>query len=106
MIGRIFEYVTSYFKRRSLEFACSDRIESHADIARDFFPKVFLLEFDDCFISDESHLSEFYGDPKEQAEIYDRIQHHFGIDPSVLKDDLLISVFEAIRKVDNRTRVE
>lgn len=96
----------------------STDIDDYEVIARDFLKEVFHLDYDECFISDESSLSDFAGcgvpegavpENCEMQEYYDigrkytvdKIMETYGIE--VQPRDYLITVFEKIRV--NRTKL-
>src|SRR5919204_5330404 len=43
-----------------IEFAPTYRIDEHPDLARDFFRRIVNLNYDECFISNESSLWDFH----------------------------------------------
>lgn len=46
---------------KCITFASRDLIDDYEDIARDFLKRICHLEYDECFISDESGISDFAG---------------------------------------------
>ena len=94
-------------------YAPSDDVEDYEDIARDFLQKIFKINYDECFISDESSLADFSGcgmpeeydtedlTPEQYYALGDvvmvrTINENYGID--VTRRDRLVDVFERIRK--------
>jgi len=78
-----------------LEFAPAYRIEEHPDLARDFFRRVLDLNFDECFISDESSLWDFH-DAENNDELNERILLAYGVDVSDIDSGNLADVFERL----------
>lgn len=95
-----------------IEMCESFTIDEYSDIAREFLDKIFDLDLDSTFISDESMLYDFAGCcyPETQSplgKINDFyalatqnmiriIKAEYNID--VVSHDYLITVFEQIRK--------
>lgn len=94
-------------------YASSDNVEDYDGIARDFLQKIFKINYDECFISDESSLADFSGcgmpeeyDTKDltmeqyyalgNVVMVRTINENYGVD--VDPHDLLVDVFERIRK--------
>jgi hypothetical protein len=90
----------------------TDKIDIYEDIARDFLKKIFDINYDECFISDESALSDFAGcnipedfviEKGNLKECYaagrehtlQKINENYGLE--VDPYDYLITVFEKIR---------
>jgi hypothetical protein len=92
-------------------FMSDDNISDYDTIARDFFNRVFDMSWDDCFVSDESSLSDFAGCgmPEEMADelniedyysagrayTVNKIMTEYGIE--VDAREYLVDVFEKIR---------
>jgi hypothetical protein len=93
-------------------FASSDNVDDYEEIAREFVNTIFELDYDECFISDESTLSDFAGccvpeslqeEPKTLAEFYAigkaemvrLVRNAYGIE--VEPRNYLVEVFEQIR---------
>ena len=94
-------------------YAPSDDIEDYEDIAREFLMGMFDVDYDECFISDESRLSDFAGCcfpedveskgmPWEEfykvarAAMVTKIEETYGL--TVDPHDELVAVFERIRQ--------
>ena len=86
-----------------LQFALTEVIDSYEDIAVDFFEKVIGLSYYDCFVSDQSSLTDFEtmnGADKVDKFKQDTIaktKEFFGVDISDTYDKFLIDVFEQIK---------
>ena len=98
-----------------ITYAGSDEIEDYEDIAREFLMTIFNVDYDECFISDESSLSDFAGCcvPEEIDEskvstmellqdlgkrlMVRKINETYGLD--VDPHDYLVKVFEQLRQV-------
>jgi hypothetical protein len=92
-------------------FASDDNISDYDNIARDFFNRIFDMDWDDCFVSDESSLSDFAGCGMPEGmvenlnldEYYqagraytvNKIMTEYGIE--VDDREYLVDVFEKIR---------
>lgn len=44
---------------KTVTFAPQELIEEHDDIARELFRDLLRLDYDDCYVSDESSLADF-----------------------------------------------
>jgi hypothetical protein len=96
-----------------ITFTPTDNIDDYEIIARDFLKKIFNLDYDECFISDESALSDFAmcalseEDPRYDTMTIDNLykearffmvrkieaEYHITVDPY----DYLVKVFDKIR---------
>jgi len=65
------------------------------DIARDLLSRVFGVDFDTCFISDDSSLWDFHGDEPNQ-HYFERIREDYGVDVSDIRDGNLARIFERL----------
>jgi hypothetical protein len=78
-----------------LEFAGAGVIDQHRALARDFMERIFNLNLDECFISDESSLWDFHGE--ETNDAYNRrIALIYRVDVSDLEDAKLGKILERI----------
>jgi hypothetical protein len=80
---------------RKIEFAPQDRIQSHQSLAREFFSEILDFDYDECFVTDESFVTDFDITPSEADR---RIRRRYGIDVSDLLDGAIVDVLEAIEK--------
>ena len=62
-----------------IEFASAKIIERHQNLAREFFREILNLDYDECFISDESSLYDFAASEAEAIELASRIESCFQI---------------------------
>jgi len=77
------------------DFAKSDRVARHSELAKDFFRRVF--EVDWAWISDESSLWDFHGDDTNDRFV-EKIRGVYGIDVSDISSGNLADIFERIAK--------
>jgi hypothetical protein len=84
-----------------LQFANSENLNCYEDIARDFFPRILGLNFDDGFFSDITELGDFVSlDPPEEdfkQRTIDLIQATYAVDVTDLYDKPLWMVLERIK---------
>ena len=78
-----------------IEFAASDRVGQHSELAKDFIKRV--LDIDWAWISDESSLWDFHGDETNEALI-DKIHLIYGVDVSDISNGSLADIFDRIAK--------
>lgn len=79
-----------------IQFAKSNRVEKHKEIAVDFFDKIIGISYYDCFVSDFSSLFDFDLDNEETLE---KIKNEYEIEP---KDDFLLAdIFEQIKNKES-----
>jgi hypothetical protein len=78
-----------------IEFAASDRVGQHSELAKDFIKRV--LDIDWAWISDESSLWDFHGDETNEALI-DKIRLIYGVDVSDISNGSLADIFDRIAK--------
>ena len=75
-----------------MEFAATYRIEEHPDLARDFFRRILNLDYDECFISNESSLWDFHGQ-ENNDQLNEKILLTYGVDVSDIESGNLADVF-------------
>lgn len=86
-----------------LQFASTKVIDSYEDLAVDFFEKVIGLSYHDCFVSDQSSLTDFetmngvHEVDKFKQDTISKTRDVFGVDISDTYDKYLVDVFEQIR---------
>lgn len=112
------ERIREAAEKGNIVFESSENIGVYDDIARDFLDKIFDINYDECFVSDRSALSDFasccvpddYEDDKSLSRqeaiknLYEagkfimvkKIRAEYGID--VEPHDYLLDVFEQIWK--------
>jgi len=74
----------------------TERVARHEDVARGFLPRILGIEFDQCFISDESNLCDFHCEDSNEA-CFQRIQQVYGVDVSDIESGNLAEIFERIK---------
>jgi len=79
--------------RAPVEYAATTEIKTVGSLRDDFIERVLRFNPAETFISDESRLSDF---PEPVDAMADRIILLYGVDPRVLPDDLLTTIFRAI----------
>jgi len=75
-----------------IEFAATYRIEEHPDLARDFFRRILDLNYDECFISNESSLWDFHHE-ETNDDLNEKILLTYGVDVSDIESGNLADVF-------------
>ena len=87
-----------YAERRApkLSFASQEEVAALEDVFRELMPKVFGFSFDDCFISDQSSLTDFTDKEEELLQLEERIRSLFEVDVSTLPDKRLVTIAKAI----------
>jgi hypothetical protein len=81
-----------------IEFASTDRIRFHDDIADDFFRRVLEMNYRECFISDESTLWDFHSEDSNE-HLHTKIWDAYRVDVSDIEDGNLVKIFE---RIENR----
>jgi hypothetical protein len=94
-------------KYEKIELAPQISVDQFEDIAVDFFPKIFDMNYADVLITDESSIYDFddiefpedSSKPvKHNTDIYlQKIKKVYDLDVSDIKDLLLVRIFERIR---------
>lgn len=80
-------------EKPTLKFAESDRIRQQEELARDFFARVYKLDFDELFISDRTLIEDFELTPKDLIQ---RIQQCYGINANPVIDQPIWRILEYI----------
>ena len=78
-----------------LQFVDTAVVERHEELAREFMREILNLDYDDCFVSDQSSLHDFLSS-EEAEEAVSRIERHYRIevpDPEWL---IVSEILEAI----------
>jgi hypothetical protein len=75
-----------------IEFAPTYRIEEHPDLARDFFRRIVNLNYEECFISNESSLWDFHGE-ETNDHLNEKILLTYGVDVSDIESGNLADIF-------------
>jgi hypothetical protein len=78
-----------------LEYASSSLVERHERLAREFLRRVLDMDYQECFISDESSLWDFHVDDTNE-EVYRKIVELYGVDVSDIDGANLGLIFERI----------
>jgi len=81
-----------------IEFAPTERIQFHDDIAIDFFSRILNMNYRECFISDESTLWDFHGEESNE-HLHRKIWDTYRVDVSDINDGNLVKIFE---RIENR----
>jgi hypothetical protein len=77
------------------EFASTEEISKYDEFAKEFFPRVLGLNYEDCFISDETSLWDFHNDDSN-AFLEQKIGLLYGVDISDVKNGSLVEIFKRI----------
>jgi hypothetical protein len=78
-----------------IEFAASDRVGQHSELAKDFVKRV--LDIDWAWISDESSLWDFHENETNES-ISDKIRLIYGVDVSDISSGNLADIFDKIQE--------
>lgn len=100
-LGLVRTALTSFGNRRAsrapeLSFASCEQVEALEDVFREFIPNMFGCAYDECFISDQSSLTDFTVDDDELANIQVRLRALYDIDVADLPDDRLVTIVRSI----------
>jgi hypothetical protein len=79
-----------------LTFATSTVIEQHEDLCRDLLSQVLDLNYNDCFISDESSLFDFVSSAVDANQLADRIESHYQLTLPERERLLISDILKAI----------
>ena len=81
----------------ALSFAATDQVAELEETFRVVFPPLFGLQFNDCFISDESSLEDFAGF-YDMSDLHSRIHSLYGVSVSALPNDRLVTIVGEIAR--------
>lgn len=79
-----------------LEFTSSSVVERHEDLARDLFSQILDINYDECFISDQSSLYDFVFNESQASELADRIESLYQIELPDRQTLLVSEILEVI----------
>jgi hypothetical protein len=77
-----------------LSFVDTSHVDDLEDVASDFFEKILDLDYYECFISDESSLTDF---GKDDEETLQKINATYGLGLTDLGDGNLVRLFTKIK---------
>ena len=80
-----------------LRFAATDLIDRHRPMARELLRRLFDVDIDEGFVSDESSLWDFHGDASCDAYVA-RIEASYGVDVSDIEDLNLVRICETLER--------
>jgi hypothetical protein len=80
--------------RAPLLFAVMVEISRYETIAREYFRRVLDLDYEDCFVSDESRLEDFFG-PEDYVQ---KTQRVYGVDISDIQDGNLVDILKRLQE--------
>jgi hypothetical protein len=75
-----------------IEFAAGHRIAEHPDLAKDFFQRILDLNYDECFISDQSSLGDFHME-ESNDHLNEKVLLTYGVDVSDIVSGNLADIF-------------
>lgn len=78
-----------------LVWGSRERVEAFETTLEDMIPKLFRFSYYDCYLSDDSSLSDFEPEYPVSHSL-DRLTAEYGIDPAALPDLKLVTICEAI----------
>ncbi len=81
-----------------LEFASTERVSLHEDIAQDFFKRILDMNYAECWISDQSSLGDFH-DEESNGHLHRKVWESYRVDISDIEDGNLVKIFE---RIENR----
>jgi hypothetical protein len=76
-----------------IEFASTERVDAHAELAEDFIHRVLNLDW--AYISDESSLWDFHSSEDNQ-DLFAKIHDIYGVDVSDIESAKLWQIFDRI----------
>jgi hypothetical protein len=77
-----------------LSFADTSQVDDLEDVAADFFEKILNLNYYECFISDESRISDF---GKDDEETLQKLNEIYGIRLTEFGDGNIVTLLSKIR---------
>jgi len=77
-----------------LSFVDTSEVDDLEDVASEFFEKILDLDYYECFISDESRLTDFGRDDEETLQ---KINATYGLGLTDLGDGNLVRLFRKIK---------
>ena len=80
-----------------IEFAPCIRIKEHEEIVRELIQNVLGINYDQCFVSDESTLGDFQNE-EVKLETIEEIKKAFNVDISKLNSSNIADIAEYIYK--------
>ena len=83
--------------RVPIEFAPTTEIDQYSLIAHDFFQKILEMDFDYCFVSDESSLWEF-PNTSDEARVFELIRRTYQVDVSDIQTGNLVQIFKRLQE--------
>lgn len=81
--------------RVAVEFASTDEIDQYSTIASDFFEEILEMDFDTCFVSDESSLWDF-PNTSDKARVLELVKQTYQVDISDIETGNLVQIFQRL----------
>ena len=81
-----------------LEFAPTEKVSLHWAIAEDFFRRILEMNYEECWISDESSLWDFHGEESNE-HLHQKVWESYRVNISDIEDGNLVRIFE---RIENR----
>lgn len=78
-------------------FAPTDKIDQYSAIVHDFFEKILEMDYDYCFVSDESSLWEF-PNTSDKARVLELIEQTYQVDVSDIETGNLVQIFKRLHE--------
>lgn len=77
--------------------ASTAEIDQYSIIAYDFFQKILEMDYDNCFVSDESSLWEF-PNTSDKVRVFELIEQTYHVDVSDIQTGNLVQIFKRLHK--------
>lgn len=83
-------------------FASTNEIDQYSTIARDFFQEILEMDFDTCFVSDESDLWDF-PNTSDKARVLELVKQTYQVDISDIETGNLVQIFQRLDESSSQT---
>ena len=78
-----------------LEWAPTHRVGEHPDLAADFVKRILDVNYNECFISDDSSLWDFHNH-EDNSHLYEKIILAYGVDVSDVESARIVEILERL----------
>lgn len=83
-------------RKKGWSYASNKRVKSHERLAVEFLQKILNLNYYDCFISDESRLTDFSEEDQFKEDVIKKIKRIYNEDISDIFDKPLVDIFDKL----------
>jgi hypothetical protein len=103
VMGLVRAIATFYDDRKrsrepELSFVSCDEVEAVEDTLVEILPRLFGVAYDQCFVSNDSDLTDFTSTDEESENVREILRREYSVDVSTLADERIVTLAKAIEE--------